>query len=89
MTTNRRKKLLTCHMDRVEQVCPFREFRAPGNPRAFAKESDFSSGVENKDTYVMVVNTDKGKNKIIFEPSPELLDGMWRSYPRIVTKRRG
>lgn len=88
MTTNKRKKLFTCDMDHVEQVCPYKEFRAPGNKNAFAKVRDFGSGVANDNLYIMVVNTEKGKIKIYFEPDADFLDAMWRHTPRIVTKKR-
>ncbi len=84
MTTNRRKKLFACTMERVDQVCPAKEFRAPG--QGFAKVRDFASGVKNDKVYVMVANTEKGKVKIYFEPDFEMLDAMWRNSPRIVKK---
>lgn len=88
MTTNKRKKLFSCDMDHVEQVVPYKEFRAPGNKNAFAKVRDFASGQASDALYIMVVNTEKGKIKVYFEPDAPFLDAMWRHSPRIVTKKR-
>lgn len=88
MTTNKRKKLFSCDMDHVDQVCPYKEFRAPGNKNAFVKVRDFASGVVSDALYIMVVNTEKGKVKVFFEPDNNFLDAMWRHSPRTVTKKR-
>ena len=88
MTTNRRKKLFTCHMEKVEQVCFYKEYREPGQKSNYVKTRDYASGVPNDNLYVMIVRTEKGKERIYFEPDAEFLDAMWRNSPRIVTKKR-
>jgi hypothetical protein len=84
LTTNRRKKLFTCNMEQVDEICHYKEFRAPG--KGFAATKDFASGVPSDALYVMVVNGEKGKTRVYFEPNTEMLDAMWRSAPRIVKK---
>ena len=88
MTTNRRKKLFTCHMEKVEQVCFYKEFREPGQKVAYAKTRDYGTGAASDNLYVMIVRTDKGKEKIYFEPDAAFLDAMWRNSPRTVSKKR-
>ena len=88
MTTNRRKKLFTCHMEKVEQVCFYKEFREPGQKAAYAKTRDYGTGTASDNLYVMIVRTDKGKEKIYFEPDAAFLDAMWRNSPRTVSKKR-
>ena len=88
MTTNKRKKLFSCDMDHVEQVCFYKEFKNPGRQKAYAKTYDFASGVPGNSLYVMVVNTEKGKVKVFIEPEAEFLDAMWRHSPRVVQKAR-
>lgn len=84
MTTNRRKRLFTCNMEQVEQVCPYREFHPQGKP--YAANKDFASGSVSDALYAMIVNGEKGKIRVFFEPSGEMLDAMWRVSPRIVKK---
>ena len=82
ITTSRRKKLFTCKMDRVQSVCHHSEYRAPGQETKNVK--DFASGVQSNDLYIMIVNGEKGKMKIYFEPNQELLMAMRRSNPAVV-----
>lgn len=86
MTTNRRKKLFTCHMEKVVQVCHYKEFRRSEHDKY--KVRDFGSGVPGDGLYVMVVNSENGKQLVYFEPDAEFLDAMWRTSPRIVSKKR-
>lgn len=88
MTTNRRKKLFTCHMEKVEQVCFYKELKESGQKNAYVKTRDYASGVPNDNLYVMIVRTEKGREKVFFEPDAEFLDAMWRNSPRIVSKKR-
>jgi len=82
VTMNRRKKLYNCKMDRVQSVCHHSEYRTPGQETKNVK--DYASGVQNKDLYIMIVNGEKGKEKIYFEPNQELLQAMRRSAPAVV-----
>lgn len=82
ITTSRRKKIYTCKMERVISFCHHTEYRAPGQETKNVK--DFSSGALNKDTYIMIVNGEKGKEKVIFDPEQELLQAMRRIAPAVV-----
>ncbi len=82
ITMSRRKKMYTCNMERVQEVCHHKEYKAPGQPIKNVK--DFASGVQSDDLYIMVVNGNKGKEKIYFEPNNEMLLAMRRSAPAVV-----
>lgn len=82
MTTSRRKKIYTCKMERVISFCHHSEYRAPGQETKNVK--DFSAGTPGKDTYIMIVNGEKGKEKVIFDPEEEMLQAMRRVAPSVV-----
>lgn len=82
VTMSRRKKMYSCNMERVQEVCHCKEYRAPGQPIKNVK--DFASGVQSDDLYIMTVNGNKGKEKIYFEPNKEMLQAMRRSAPSVV-----
>lgn len=82
MTTSRRKKIYTCKMERVISFCHHSEYRAPGQETKNVK--DYSAGVLGKDTYVMIVNGEKGKEKVFFDPEEDMLQAMRRVAPSVV-----
>lgn len=82
VTMNRRKKLFNCKTERIQSVCHYSEYRAPGQETK--KVKDYASGVQSKDLYIMIVTGDKGKEKIYFEPNNEMLQAMRRVAPAVV-----
>ncbi len=82
MTTSRRKKIYTCKMERVSSLCHHTEYRAPGQETKDVK--DFSSGVLGNDTYIMIVNGDKGKEKVFVDLEQDMLQAMRRIAPSVV-----
>ncbi len=82
MTTSRRKKIYTCKMERVISFCHHSEYRAPGQETKNVK--DYSAGVLGKDTYIMIVNGEKGKEKVFFDPEEDMLQAMRRVAPSVV-----
>lgn len=82
MTTSRRKKIYTCKMERVISFCHHTEYRAPGQETKNVK--DFSSGVLGDNTYIMIVNGDKGKEKVFIDPEQDMLQAMRRTAPSVV-----
>lgn len=81
----RRKKIAQYDLNRMEILAPIKSYRLDSYKNRTAKVIDFSSGMDLKPDprYLMYID---GNQKIIFEPSPEMVKAIAAIAPRKVFK---
>jgi hypothetical protein len=85
LNQNRRKRVAVYDLDRMEILAPFSSHRLDSYKNREAKTFDFSSGLESKPDprFTMYMS---GNNKIILEPTPEMVKAISTVAPRKVFK---
>ena len=92
MSKQKRKRVGSYDMKKVEIVAPKMEILAPENSheldsfrnRKDIKVHDYSSLEENAKTFGMAINGDKGMELIYFDPNEAIIKDMQRIAPRSV-----
>lgn len=82
----RRRRICSVELTDVELLTPY----GAGELRQYqrAKKSDYSSGTENGQTYVLIAAVKGEQRKIIFEPNEVIINGYKRLDPRKVVDKR-
>ncbi len=83
MAKSRRKRVATYTLDRMEVFAPIKSYHLDNYKNRKVKEKDYSVGEERKPDlrYVMYY---EGGEKVILNPSPEMVKAMKNAAPRKV-----
>jgi len=81
----KRKTMLRIDFDQVELMAPANSHALDGYSNAQMEKKDFSSGAKDSKPYVIIVNQNEKKMKILFEPSDKMLELIKQKAPRKVT----
>ncbi len=85
MAKSKRKKIATYDMERMEILAPMKSYHLDNYKNRTPKVVDYSSGTEQQPEVRYAMYYD-GKQKVILEPSPEMVKAIQMIAPRKVFK---
>lgn len=80
----KRKRLISIDVTNFEILVPLNNKGYEGELANFSKVIDCSSGTNDAQTYVGIVNSNDSRIKLIFEPNEKILKGIKQYIPRKV-----
>lgn len=84
MSKSKRKRIRSLDMEKLEIIAPINSHHLDSYKNGKFKELDVSSGVKEHKQYIMIINDDNERLKIIFEPNDKILDNIRTIAPRKV-----
>ncbi len=84
MSASKRKKKLSVSVHDLELMAPSGFAELKQFEQQQIKTYNFSSMTDSKKEYVMILNKDDARIRVIFEPTKEIVDGMKMMEPRKV-----
>lgn len=84
MSKSKRKRVKSLDMDKLEILAPMGSHHLDSYKNGNYKELDVSSGIKENKMYVMIINNDQERLKVIFEPNEKILDCIRMIAPRKV-----
>lgn len=81
---SKRKTMLRIDFEQVEVMAPANSHALDGYTHTQIEKKDFSSGAKDSKPYVIIVNQNEKKLKILFEPSEKMIEMIKQKSPRKV-----
>lgn len=82
MGRTKRKQVMRIDFEQVEIVAKENSHALDGYTYVQTDTKDFSSGNKETIPYVIILNTDNKKTKILFEPNEKMVNVIKQKYPR-------
>lgn len=80
----KRKTMLRIDMEQVDMIAPANSHALDNYQNVQLENKDFSSRDKNSSPYVIILNNNNKKMRIIFEPNEKMLNAMKQKSPRKV-----
>lgn len=84
MSKSKRKRVKSLDMQKLEMIAPIDSYHLDSYKNGKFTELDVSSGVKENKLYVMIINDNNERLKVIFEPNDRILDSIRTIAPRKV-----